>query len=214
MNKSLAAALGAALIATVGGSLAAQAATLDFGVFALGGTITYAGGATLDNSSSLDLDEATLAVSNVGAGDDSGLTVFPSGTSNTVAISPSDIIYGSSPLGSSVFETWTAGGDSFTENLAMVLSINRATADAITVVLEGTLTDTGGLFPIGSPAFLILTASQAGGPGNIVAASLTSTSSLSAAPESPTWVMMLVGFGALGYAASRGRKSNMSRFSP
>jgi hypothetical protein len=41
------------------------------------------------------------------------------------------------------FKTWTAGGDSFTEDLTTVLSINRATADAITVVLEATFTDMG-----------------------------------------------------------------------
>jgi hypothetical protein len=204
-------------MATAGGSLAAQAASIDFGVAAFGGTITYTGGATLDNSSSLDLDVALLAVSNVGPGDDSGLTVFPFGTSNTVAISPSDIVYGSgtgsSPLGSAVFETWTAGGDSYTENLTVVLSINRTNPDAITVVLGGTISDTRGLFPTGSPALLTLTASQAGGPGGAVAASLASTSTRSAVPEPSTWVMMLVAFGALGRAASRGRKSNTSRIS-
>jgi hypothetical protein len=214
MKNSSIVALGAALIATIGASSAAQTAMIDFGVVALGGAIDYAGSATLDESSSLDLDGALLLVSNVGAGDDSGLAVFPSGTSNTVAISPSDIVYGSGtgsgPLGADIFKTWTAAGDSFIEDLTSVLSINRATADAITVVLEGTLTDTGGLFPIGSPAFLILTASQAGSAGNGVAASLTNTSTLSAVPEPSTWVMMVLGFGALGYAASRARKSNMS----
>ena len=210
----LIATLGVAWIASVGGSLAAQAASIDFGVFALSGTITYAGGATLDDSSSLDLDLAMLAVSNVGADDNSGLTVFPFGTSNTVTISPSDIIYGSTPLGSPVLETWTAGGDSFTEKLTTVLSINRATADAITVVLGGTIVDTGGLFPTGSPALLTLTAAQKGGPGNSVFASLTSISTGSAAPEPSTWVMILVGFGALGCAASRGHNSKICPDSP
>jgi PEP-CTERM motif len=213
VKNSLVVALSAALIATIGASSAAQAAMIDFGVVASGGAIDYAG-TSLDESSSLDLDGALLLVSNVGAGDDSGLAVFPSGTSNTVAISPSDIVYGfgtgPGPLGADIFKTWTAAGDSFTEDLTSVLSVNRATADAITVVLEGTLTDTDGLFPIGSPAFLILAASQAGGPGNGVAASLTNTSTLSAVPEPSTWVLMVLGFGALGYAASRARKSTFN----
>jgi hypothetical protein len=76
--------------------------------------------------------------------------------------------------------------------------------------LQGTLTDAAGLFPVDSPAFLVLTASQAGGPGNVVAASLTNTSTLGAVPEPSTWVMMALGFGALGYIGSRGSKANMS----
>jgi hypothetical protein len=219
MKNWFATALGAALMAMAGASSDARASKIDFGVVGLGGDVTYAGGATLDASSSLDLDTALLAVSKVGVGDDSGLSVFPSGTSNTVSISPSDIIYGfgsgpeSSPLGTPIFKTWTgAGGDSFNEDLTTVVSINRATASAITVVLEGTITDTGGFFSV-APVFLILTASQAGGPGNVVAASLTNTTTFGGVPEPSTWMMMALGFGALGYLASRRRKSKMSMFS-
>jgi hypothetical protein len=209
MNNSLVVALGAALMATIGASSAAQAALIDFSVVVLSVAIDYTG-TSLDESSSLELLGAVLLVSDIGAGDDSGLAVFPFGTSNTVAISPTDIVYGFGtgprPLGADIFNTWTAAGDSFTEDLTSVVSINRAAADAITVVLEGTLTDTGGLFPVGSPAFLTLAASQARGPGNTVAASLTNTSTLGAVPEPSTWLMMVLGFSGLGFMGWRGSK--------
>ena len=41
MKRSVVAALGAAMIATLGASSAAQAATIDFGVVGIGGTIVY-----------------------------------------------------------------------------------------------------------------------------------------------------------------------------
>jgi PEP-CTERM motif len=210
MKNSLVVAVGAILIVAIVPSSAARAAMVDFGVVVLGGAIDYTG-TTLDESSSLDLDGAVLLVSNTGPGDDSGLAVFPSGTSNMVAISPTDIVYGfgtgPGPLGADIFNTWTSTGDAFTEDLTSVLAINRAAPDAITVVLEGTLTDTGGLFPISSPAFLILTASQAGGPGNGVAASLANTSTGSSVPEPATWAMMAIGFCGLGVMGWRSQKS-------
>jgi hypothetical protein len=63
-------------IATLGANSAVQAAVVDFGAAALGGTLTFGGGPTLDKSSSLDFDGALLVVSNIGAGDQSGLTFF------------------------------------------------------------------------------------------------------------------------------------------
>ena len=93
--------LAAVVIGTAGASSAAQAALVDFGVAALGGTITYGGGATLDKSSSLDLDDALLIVTTIGAGDQSGLSVFPGGTNNTVTLTH-PINYGS---GTGVMDT-------------------------------------------------------------------------------------------------------------
>jgi hypothetical protein len=211
MKTSCVAALGAAMIATLGISSAAEAAVIDFGVSALGGSpgLSYSGGSTLDQSTSFDLDGSTLIVSSIGPNDASGLVVFvngaPPGTPNTVDITPPDIMYGSGPGAfPSIVKSWTAGGDTFTETLDDVVSIDRHTADAITVTLSGSLTDTGGLFPVGSPAFLILSATQANGPGGAISVSLTNTSTLaSGTPEPSTWVMMALGFGALGYAATR-----------
>ncbi len=87
-------ALVAAAIGTTGASSAAQAALVDFGVAALGGTITFSGGSRLDQSSALDLDGALLIVTNLGAGDSSGLSVFPGGADNTVTLTH-PINYGS-----------------------------------------------------------------------------------------------------------------------
>lgn len=214
MKTSYVAALGAAMIATLGISSAAEAAVIDFGVAAVGGTLSYSGGSTLDQSTAFDLDNSTLIVTSTGPSDASGLVVFangaPPGTPNTVDISPPDIIYGSSP-GSfpSITKSWTANGDTFTETLDDVVKIDRSTLDAITVTLSGTVTDTGGLFPAGSPAFLILSATQANGSNGAISVSLTNTSTLSGStPEPSTWVMMALGFGALGYAATRrGKKT-------
>ena len=210
-------ALAGLLLAGIGGTSASQAALIDFGLTALGGTITYAGGGRLDTASSLDLDGALLIVSEVGAGDNSGLSVFPVG-SDTVAISPTNLMFGSGsgvidmPLGVDSFtKMWTAGGDTFTEKLDTVVEIDRDTKNAISVTFSGKISDTGDLFDA-DPVSLILQASQAKGPGGVVSANLTNTST-SAIPEPSTWVMMGLGFAALGYAASRGRKSNIAMLS-
>src|ERR1700722_2335636 len=138
-------ALAGLLLAGIGGTSASQAALIDFGLTALGGTITYAGGGRLDTASSLDLDGALLIVSEVGAGDNSGLSVFPVG-SDTVAISPTNLMFGSGsgvidmPLGADSFtKMWTAGGDTFTEKLDTVVEIDRDTKNAISVTFSGTI---------------------------------------------------------------------------
>src|SRR5262245_40266529 len=100
-------ALAAIVIATIGASSAAKAGLVDFGVAALGGTVTYSGGATLDKSSSVDLDHALLIVSNIGAGDQSGLSIFPSGPDNTVTLTH-PINFGS---GTGTVDTPIVGGN-------------------------------------------------------------------------------------------------------
>jgi hypothetical protein len=178
-----------------------------FTVTTLGGTLLYAGGPTLDDSSSLDLDITLLIVTNISAGDQSGLSLFPDGPDNTVTLT-SPINYGSGsgvldmPMvgGGQIFETWTGGGDIFTETLSEVLSIDRATPDVITVTLAGTLSDSDGLF-VDRPAELVLSADQSGGPGGAVGASITNTASN--VPEPSTWAMLLAGFAGLGWLASR-----------
>jgi hypothetical protein len=218
MKTSVLAALGVAMIGTLGASSAAQAAVIDFGLTALGGTLTYAGGATLDKASSLDLDGSTLIVSEVGADDSSKLSVFPGGTSNTVKIMPTDLMFGSGSgvvdmgLGTESFtKMWTAGGDTFTETFDTVHSIDRMTLNAISVVFTGHISDTGDIFN-DDPVTLIIQANQAKGATGVVSASLTNTSS-TPIPEPSTWVMMGLGFAALGYAASRGRKTTIAMLS-
>ena len=167
-------ALAAVVIATAGASSAARAALVDFGVAALGGTITYSGGATLDKSSLVDLDDALLIVTTIGAGDDSGLSVFPGGTDDTVTLThPIDFgtgtgIVNTPIIGGDIFKTWTGlvngVSDSFTETLSNVVEIDRGTANAITVTLSGTLSDSLNMFT-NTPAHLILGVNEVGGAG-------------------------------------------------
>jgi hypothetical protein len=199
--------LGSDVVATGSGTI--DRAGLTFSVATLGGTLLYTGGPTLDKSSSLDLDSALLIVTNISAGDQSGLSLFPDGPESTVTLT-SPINYGSgsgtldTPMigGGHNFETWTGvGGDLFTETLGEVLSINRTTPDEITVILSGTVSDVDGLF-VDRPAKLILSADQSGGPGAAVGASITNTASN--VPEPSTWAMMLLGFAGLGFVGWRG----------
>jgi PEP-CTERM motif-containing protein len=204
-------ALAAAVIATIGASSAAHAAVnvINFAVGDFGGTLSFTG-PTLESSTAFDLDGSTLEVAALGPTDNaSGLTL-----GDTVAVSPTDIVYGAgsgkSVLPFSITKEWTASvaegvtpvGDVFTETLTNVLRIDRTAPNAITVFLAGTVSDTAGNFT-DVPAFLILQANQVGGPGTVISSSFTNTTVLGTVPEPATWVMMLLGFVGLGYAAVR-----------
>jgi hypothetical protein len=76
----------------------------------------------------------------------------------------------------------------------------------------GTLSDTGDVF-VDSSVLLMLSANQAGGSRS-VGVVLTNRSGVTPSiPEPSTWVIMVLGFGALGYAATRGRKTNIAMLS-
>lgn len=190
-------------MATVGAGSAAKAAVINFGVDALtGADLSYTSGSTLDASTAFNFDGSPLIVVSTGPGDMSGLTPFP-GPNDSVTLSPTDIVYGSTPgpLTPFVFKKWTSGTDTFTETLMTVTSINRLTKNAITVVLSGTLSDTAGLFTA-APVEFILSANQVRGPGTAIIAGFTN-SSTTTVPEPATWVMLALGFAGLGYAAVR-----------
>jgi hypothetical protein len=210
MKRLVVAALGAAALLTFGVGSAAQAAVINFSAAAFGGAVIYTG-TSLDESSSLSLDAAALLVGEIGPGDASGLAKF-----DTFTITPPDIIYGfgAGPgvlPGAGIVKAWTGGADDmFTETLTAVDSINRMTPDAITVKLSGTVSDTAGKF-VDTPISLLISASQVGGPGNTIAVMFTESTEMSGGvPETSTWVMMGLGFGALGYVASRRRKANIA----
>jgi hypothetical protein len=214
--KVFAPVLAAAFIATVGAGSAAHAAVIDFAVSALDGAgLGFMGGTSLNASTSFNFDGSLLAVSSVGSGDDSGLVAFTGAiaTNNVVTLSPTDIMYGSgtgpAPLGTHVVKSWTAGdGDTFTETLTNVLSINRATANAITVVLTGTVSDADGIFTK-TPVDFIFSANEVRGPGGAISAGSTNTTTV---PEPATWVMMALGFVGLGYAAVRRSSKDKAAF--
>jgi PEP-CTERM motif len=196
-------ALAAAFIATIGAGSAAQAAVINFGVSVLDGAALGYSGTRLNASTAFNFDGAALLVSSVGAADDSGLVPFP-GPFDTVSLSPTDIMYGSGTgpgmLTADVVKSWTGKtGDAFTETLTDILSINRSTVNAITVVLTGTVSDADGIF-VDTPVDFILSANQVGGPGTAIVAGFTNTTTI---PEPSTWVMLALGFAGLGYAAVR-----------
>ena len=220
MKTSVVAALGAAMIATLGAESAVRAATIDFGVVGIGGTIV-ATGSDLEESTALDLDESTLFVSGIGPGDDSGLAAFA--TVSVFAPSPPDtnIIYGfvtgTSPLAPQVVLSWTGSQGAFTETLTTVKEVarNPSSPNSIGVTLLGTVTGPPGSGFIDTPVSLTLTANQEGGPGNTITVSFTNASGVAPSiPEPSTWVMMALGFGALGYAGFRRRGANIAALFP
>ena len=99
-------------------------------------------------------------------------------------------------------------GDVFTETLTTVAAINRAVTDQIGLKLTGTVSDSGGSF-MNVPVTLNLTASESSGLIDVEFTNAT-TSVTPSIPEPSTWVMMALGFGALGYAAFRRRMAMLS----
>jgi hypothetical protein len=221
MKTSVVATLGAALIATLGVDSAVRAATIDFGVVGIGGTIGSTG-SDLEESTALDLDDATLLVSGIGPGDDSGLAAFDTVSVFAPSASDTNIIFGSgtgtSPLAPEVVVSWTGSQGAFTETLTTVKDVarNPSSPDSIGVTLLGTVTGPPGSGFVDAPISLTLTANQDGGPGNTITVSFSNASGAVTAsiPESSTWVMMALGFGALGYAAFRRRGANVTALFP
>lgn len=206
--KIIVPALAAAFIGTLGAGSAAQAAVskIDFSAVAECPVtctgITYTG-ATLDTSTALDLDGSTWLVDTIGAGDKSGLV-----TGDSVTVAPTSFTYGSGggPVSVDIVKTWTGALGTFTETLTSLSVITRGSN---TLGLDFTGTVTGGAFH-DSPATMDLSLTQAGGPGNVVSASLTNSASTSTIPEPSTWVMMALGFGGLAYAAVRRKAKDRS----
>ena len=219
MKRSVIAALGAAIIAMLGASSATHAAAINFNFSALDGSILH-DGTSLSNSTYLDFVGAIELVTSLGLGDASGLnendTITLTG--ETTPTTSNAIIYGSTPgpLGADVVLTWPmvvgAGVDRFTETLTTVKSIVTLPSvdpDFIGVTLTGTLSDSNGLFN-DAPVTLMFTATQAGANIPSVAFSNSTQGVTPSIPESSTWVMMALGFGALGYAGFRRRTAVLS----
>jgi MYXO-CTERM domain-containing protein len=213
MRNLVVAALGAALIVTIGAGSAARAATINFGVIALTG-ITYTG-SFLEVSTALDLDAATLLVYEVSPGDVSGLTPLLSTVSLSAATVPvsKEIDYGPgtgpAPLGADVTVSWTGSHGAFTETFttAEAIARDKKMPDEITVTLAGTVMGPPGSGFVDTPVSLALTATQPLGPSTTTYAMFTNASVV---PETSTWAMMALGFGALGYAAARRRRTNIA----
>ncbi len=196
--KRIVPALAAVFVATLGASSVAQAAvhTIDFSANATGGNITYTG-ATLKTSTAVDFDGASWVVSTIFPGDEFGLV-----PTDILSLTPMSFTYGSGSgpltLVIPIIKTWDGADGPFTEKLTTLEEIDRG-LNSIAFVFSGTVT--GGAFT-DTLATLQISLTQAGGPGRVVSASLTNEAT-SAVPEPATWVMMGLGFAALGYAAVR-----------
>ena len=210
MKRTAIAALGAAMIATLGGGSAAQAALVNFSFGAFDGSIDH-DGASLDVSTFLDLDFAFFLVQEVNPGDSSGLaaadsiSIPPPG--NVVQYGPGDKPSDfPTPLGGDVILKWPmaagSGVDTFTETLTTVDTIDRKTPDEITVTLSGTLSDTAGLF-MNAPAMVVMHATQDLG-ATFPTVTFTNEAGI-VIPETSTWAMMVLGFATLGFAGFRKR---------
>ena len=88
-----------------------------------------------------------------------------------------------------IVKEWDGADGHFIETLTTLEAVDRG-RNSIAFVLTGTVTRRR-LYA--APATLQLSFTQAGGPGNVVSASLTNNAT-SAVPEPSTWVMMGLGF--------------------
>ena len=106
--KKILPALAVAVIAGIGATSAAQAAThiINFSATSVGTGITYSG-STLEGSTAYNLDGATWTIQQVLTGDESGLAP---GQTNAFTIAPPTLTYGmmDSLTGLDITKTWTA----------------------------------------------------------------------------------------------------------
>jgi hypothetical protein len=121
------------------------------------------------------------------------------------------------PQGFSLTMSWTGdNNDVFTETLTTVASIDRSTLDQVIVHFSGTVSDSLHLF-MDTPAFFVLNATQFDGGGTATTVTFTNSAGAvtrSTVPEPSTWVMMALGFGALGYTGFRRRNANIAALFP
>ena len=184
--------LGAAAVLALGAS-SASAITIDFGVATIGGTISFTG-TSLQAATALNLDGASLEVARLGPGDMSGLAV-----GDLISITPPLVSFPGDVLAAPITKSWTDSLGTFDETLTSVLSVDRSETNALTMILQGTLTGPG--IATSQPAFLEYAATEVDGPGGAISLSLTDASKMpGGVPEPSTWAMMLLGFSGLGFA--------------
>ena len=199
MKNSVLAALGVAMVVSLGTVSASSAKTvdIDFALAPVGGNISYVG-SNLGTATSYTLDTPNFYfVQNVKAGDQSGLTIG----STEVKITGDKVIELTVGATINLIKSW--GG--YTETLTTVQKVIQGT-NSLTVYLSGVLNGNG---VTNEAVDLILSANQAGGAGSSIDDTITNTTV--AVPEISTWAMMLSGFAVLGLAGWRATRSPAKR---
>jgi hypothetical protein len=173
---------------------------MDFGFApaAGAGAVSYTG-ATLETSTSFNLGGGPYTINFIDPSDTTGV-VF----GQTITLAPSTISYivgGGVEAITPFTKTFTgSGGVSYTETLTSI-SATTSAANALTLTLFGTIS--GGAFPAGAGAEMILNANQAGGPGH---ATNFSATELSTVPVPAALPLFAGGLGALGLFGWRRKK--------
>ena len=213
MKRTAIAALGAAMIATLGAGSAAEAATINFDFSALDGSIIH-DGSSLSDSTCLDFDDAIELVTSLGPGDASGLNEF-----DTITLTGQphqreqcDHLWVNAwparsrrhPVVADGRRAWRGHVHRNTDHGDVDRHHPSADPDFIIVTLTGTLTDTQGLFT-NTPVVLIVHRHPSWRRTSRALRSPTRRAVTPSIPEPSTWAMMALGFAALGYAGFRKR---------
>ncbi len=202
MKNTLIAALGVALVASLGSVSVANATTniIDFAAAPTGGHASYAG-ADLGKATTFDLGTTSFTVGAVGPDDTTGVA-----SGDAVSITPDYVIpLTVGALSKDLTKAWTTSQGAFVETLTSITYVGGF-GNFLNVSFSGTVTGPGFNDVAAS---MSLSASQNGGHGSSIAYSISdsaTTTVASGVPEASTWTMMLAGFAAIGFAGYR-RKS-------
>ena len=157
----------AAVSLALGGSAHASALFIDFAATPTG-TVSYTG-AKLGQAVTIDFGANLWNVSQIAAGDQSGLT-----TSDSISISPTSINLvsdSSATWTGSLTKTWEVGSDFWSETFTSA-TITRGT-NTIDLEFSGLLTPPTGP---SQTAFLDISFTQAGGPNHLISGTATNSS--------------------------------------
>jgi hypothetical protein len=199
MKNSLIAAMGVALVASLGSVSVANATTniIDFAAGPSSGHASYAG-SHLGNATTFDMGTTSFTVGAVGSDDTTGVA-----SGDSVSITPDYVItLAVGGLSHDLTKAWTTSQGAFVETLTSINYVGGF-GNFLNVSFLGTVTGPGFSDVAAS---MSLAASQNGGPGHSIAYSISDSATATVAsgvPEASTWTMMLAGFAALGFAGYR-----------
>jgi hypothetical protein len=202
MKNALFAALGVALVASLGSVPAANATTsvVDFGASPASGKASYTG-SNLGSATAFNLGTTSFTVFTVGGDDTTGIA-----SGDAVSISPDYVIALSvGALSHDLTKAWITTQGAFVETLTSITYVGGH-GNFLDVSFAGSITGPGFVDAVAS---MSLAASQNGGPKGAIAYSVSDSATVvaSGVPETSTWVMMVAGFAGLGFAGTRRTKT-------